>query len=268
MKNLLTPLAITLTLACSIMGAQAACTGLTTFTSGTTANASAVNNNFSTLAGCTTIAVPTQQVKTTAGSGTYTTPANARQLRIRMIGGGGGGGGSGVGPGTATAGSDTIFNSVHAAGGGAAALGGNAGSGGTGGTGSANVRIAGAPGGVPTISIWTATNFVSFGGAGGGPGGGAGAGTGGSANAGNSGVANTGGGGSGASNGSATQTAMVSNVIPPGGGAGEYVELIINSPTSSYTYTVGSGGNGASAGTGGAAGGNGGSGVIIVDEYY
>jgi hypothetical protein len=38
-----------------------------------------------------------------------------------------------------------------------------------------------------------------------------------------------------------------------GGGAGEYVELYISNPSTTYTYTIGSGGSGGSAGT--AAGG-------------
>ena len=100
-----------------------------------------------------TLAVSTQQVLTTGTAATYTTPANVRQLKIRMVGGGGGGGHS-----------------------------------------------------------------------------------------------------TGAYQGS-------------GGGAGEYVELVINSPSATYTYTVGTSGAAAAAGAQ-FAGGAGGTGIIIVDEYY
>ncbi len=53
-----------------------------------------------------------------------------------------------------------------------------------------------------------------------------------------------------------------------GGGEGEYVELVINSPAANYTYTVGALGAGGAAGTSGHGGADGGSGFIIVDEYY
>ena len=50
-----------------------------------------------------------------------------------------------------------------------------------------------------------------------------------------------------------------------GGGAGEYVEWISNSPAGTYTYTVGAS---AAGGTGITNGGAGGSGIIIIDEIY
>src|SRR6185312_9972680 len=59
--------------------------------------------------------LPTRQVLTSGTNATYTTPANCRQLRIRMVGGGGGGGSYNNGSGGD--GGDTIFNSIHAAGG-------------------------------------------------------------------------------------------------------------------------------------------------------
>ena len=46
------------------------------------------------------------------------------------------------------------------------------------------------------------------------------------------------------------------------------MEFIINSPSATYTYTVGAGGAGGAAGTAGVAGSNGGSGKIIVQEFY
>ena len=69
----------------------------------------------------------------------------------------------------------------------------------------------------------------------------------------------TGGGGGGAGGGSATTGAG-------GGGGGEYIEIIINSPSASYSYAVGPGGAGGAAGS--VAGGAGALGIIIVDEYY
>ena len=53
-----------------------------------------------------------------------------------------------------------------------------------------------------------------------------------------------------------------------GAGAGEYVELIINNPAATYTYTIGAGGTAGTAGSSGGAGNAGGTGVIIVDEFY
>jgi hypothetical protein len=45
--------------------------------------------------------------------------------------------------------------------------------------------------------------------------------------------------------------------------------LIINSPTATYTYAIGTAGSGGAAGgASGAAGAAGGVGIIIVDEYY
>lgn len=60
---------------------------------------------------------------------------------------------------------------------------------------------------------------------------------------------------------------LLHQIIPwTGGGAGEYVEFIIENPAATYTYTVGLGGAGG-AGTS-AAGGNGADGRIIVEEHY
>jgi hypothetical protein len=53
-----------------------------------------------------------------------------------------------------------------------------------------------------------------------------------------------------------------------GGGEGEYVEYIVDSPSATYTYTVGTSGAGGTAGNNGFAGASGGSGLIVVDEYY
>lgn len=204
--------------------------------------------------------LPTQQVLTSGSGATYTTPANCRQIRIRMKAGGGGGGGSGTG----STGGDSIFNSINAAGGvgGGLSAGGPGGQGGSGGTGAANVRLAGAPGGPWAMFCVGAGTFSFYGGVGGGQGGGLGGTTG--ASQGTAGAANTGGGGGGGSQASTTTTTSLSG----GGGEGEYVELIINNPAATYTYTVGAGGAGGASGGSTGAGGAGGSGIIIVDEIY
>ncbi len=201
--------------------------------------------------------LPTRQVLTTGTAATYTTPVGARQLRIRMIGGGGGGSGDGAAAGgvAGLVGGPSIFNSIAAAPGfgGTAYATGTGGAGGAGGVGSASIRIpggagvggagsntcpggAGVFGGVGLTKTW---NVTAIGGAG---------------------AANTGAGGSGGTS---------NNGFPgTGGGAGEYVEVVINSPSASYTYTVGTGGAGGAGGTTGGNGGAGGSGIIIVDEIY
>jgi hypothetical protein len=187
----------------------------------------------------------TTQYFTSGTSATYTTPANCRAIRVRMIGGGGGGASA-----TGSGGSDggtTTFNSVNANGG---LSGGNNGTGGIGGSGSASHRIAGGDG---ASTVFASPNAGGMGGSGSF----GGAGRGGSNAVGSAAKANSGGGGGGGgSGGNAGQ----------GGGAGEYVEIVIPNPAASYTYTVGAGGSGGAAG--GQAGGNGASGIIIVEEHY
>ncbi len=236
-------------------------TGANTWTSTTTQNglyqfgANAVG--FGTLM--------TRQVFTSGTAATYTTPARARQLHVRMIGGGGAAGAAGAGCATGTTANPTIFNSINANGGvgGACSTGGGAGTtggaGGTGGSGSASLRIPGQTGGAGE-SLGAETS---------GPGGssmlgfGAASIVGGGNVNGNNAAANSGGGGSGA--GSATTASA-------GGGGGEYVEIFLGTSVSgnlaaTYTYTVSSGTVVNSSGATG-SGGSGGSGLIIVDEYY
>jgi hypothetical protein len=195
--------------------------------------------------------VATRQVLTSGAGATYFTPVNVRQLRIRMIAGGGGGG-AGDGATNGAVGGNSIFNSINAAGGGAGLHSAQAGAaaGGTGGAGSASFRGSGGPSGE------VSNTFSQTGSQGGNSllGGGATP----TLSVGNNAIPNSGGGGAGASYGNG-------NLSASGGGGGEYVELIINSPSSSYIFTVGAGGLG---GTPIVAGGNGGSGVIIVDELY
>ena len=46
------------------------------------------------------------------------------------------------------------------------------------------------------------------------------------------------------------------------------MEAIINSPSASYSYSIGAGGTAGTAGTNGFAGGAGGSGVIYVFAFF
>ncbi len=179
--------------------------------------------------GSAAVSVSTRTVYLTS-SGTYTTPANVRQIRISMIGGGGGGGGSETNAGSA--GGDTSFNSIVAKGGSGGTSTGAAGTGGTGGSGTASRRIAG------SVSPRATGIFTNINGA--------------------AGPANSGIGGEAGCYWSGARAGG-------GGGNGEYVELIINSPGSSYSYAVGAGGAGGTASNNGGAGG---SGIIIIDGFY
>jgi hypothetical protein len=202
--------------------------------------------------------VASRQILTSGSGATYTTPIGVRQLRIRMIGGGGGGGGASAA--TVVGGSNGGFTSFDNASanvkavGGVASPGGASGYGSTPGTGTANNRVIGNAG-TPTSNGLTGSIPAGTGGGsqfGGSPGL-----TSGTTQNGASAQANSGAGGSGA---------IGSNGNCGGGGqAGEYVELIINNPAASYTYTIGAGGAGGVSTNNGGAGG---SGVIIVDEIY
>ena len=206
----------------------------------------------------TGVPVSTRQVLTSGT--TYTTPANVRQLKIRMVGGGGGGAGtSSTGRPAGSSGGASSFNSITAVGGaGGYVAGGNNT---TPGTGSASFRVPGAPGGglIGNTNTGAPLTTLSVGGNGGqGPFGGGsigGVATGAGGNA----PANSGAGGGGAANGTGS-------IVGAGGQAGEYVELIINSPSATYTYAIGTSGAGGTGGT--ENGGNGGTGLIIVDEFY
>lgn len=212
--------------------------------------------------------VPTVQ-KFTSGSGTYTTPANCRWIKVQMVGGGGGGGGSGTTAGTAaTNGGNTTFGTslLEANGGALGARGAAGGVGGTAslGTGPIGFTVVGGNGQGYSASggtVSAASPSLC------GPNGGStpfGY-TGGPATGvdGINGAANTGAGGSGT-----PLSAINSFEGGSGGGGGGYVEAIITSPAATYAYAVGAGGSGQLAGTSGRPGGAGGSGVIIVWEYY
>lgn len=198
----------------------------------------------------------------TSGSGTYTTPANAKALLVRMVGGGGGGHGSQSGGGGGTGGTTTFGTSLLSA------AGGNGGNldGGAGGTATVNSPAVGAAlqGGGGSPSLGWGANYVSGAAGGNSP-------FGGGANgirygsAGISGYANTGGGGGGGGGSAAGAGASYGGAA---GGAGGYVEAVITSPSASYSYAVGAGGTAGTAGSGGVVGGAGGSGVIIVMAFF
>lgn len=208
------------------------------------------------------IGTATMDALTSGTNATYTVPANAKALRIVMIGPGGGGAGSGTSPSAAGAGGDTCWNTsgtacttpVLKAGGGAAASGTSAGTGGTatggtlneaGGTGQAGVNLANTAGGNGCFSSF------GNGGWGGTP-----------TNGGTAAAANSGSGGGGAGTGGTAPTGG-------GGGCGARLEGIIQGPlAATYVYTIGAGGTAGGAGTGGVAGAAGGSGKILVYPQY
>lgn len=209
-----------------------------------------------------------------SGSGTYNTALYAPFIKVKMAGGGGGGAGGGStdsgngGAATATTfgtslltanqGSFGVKNSVAFTPGGTAvvnapaikiaAITGGSGNGGGGQNGGINSGTPGGNGGDTAL---------------GGGGGGAGALSGAQTTGANA-SPNSGGGGGGGSCSSAGGTPCWSGA---GGGAGGYLEAIINSPSASYSYVVGTGGAGGSAGSaGGGAGGLGADGIIIIEE--
>lgn len=207
----------------------------------------------------------------TGGSGNYTVSTSPRPplyLTLEMMGAGGGGGGANIISGTD--GGDTTFGGFLTAGGGVAGVAGGIGAtvGAQGGTpivSSPAIDLGssmGGPGGGPFATSSSVTTFVS------GPIGGIGrfAGPGmGSTNGSftSDGLDNTGGGGAG---GSIQQTNNVTSGA--GGGSGAYVKAQINSPSGTYTYSVGAKGTGGIGGGLFGSGSDGGSGVIIVREYY
>ena len=206
-------------------------------------------------------AVP-QVTSYTSGSGTYTTPAGAKFLAVKMAGAGGGGATSGPGQGAGGSGGTTTFGSslLTCTGGG-------------GGTTAPN--SAASTGGTPTISS-PAFGIGYTGGQGSGGsefnvagystgmmggtnifgGGGSSA----SNSVGSAGAVNTGAGGGGAG------SAATGTGTGGGGGAGAAIEAYIPTPSATYSYAVGAGG---SAGTSGQFnGGAGAAGVIIVTAYF
>ncbi|MEK7916651.1 hypothetical protein AAB988_29395 [Burkholderia contaminans] len=186
-----------------------------------------------------------------SGSGTYVTPSGAKVLRVRRVGGGGGGASSGTGAGNGFPGTASTFGSLPSCGGGG---GGTTTAGGSGGlVAGSQVSVSGQQGssGVPS-------NGANFPGGNGGASAFGGAGVGTISGNGTNAQANSGSGGGGAG---AVSGAVGSS---GGGGAGAFAEDWIINPASSYTYSVGVGGNGNLAGASW-AGGNGANGQIIVE---
>lgn len=211
------------------------------------------------------LASPTRQVFT-SGSGTYTTPAGVRYIRVRMVGGGGGGasGNSALADGGA-GGSSTFGTSLLTAGGGGGGTSAGNATGGTGGSFTVNSpavdmgSMNGSEGGGNTSNTTTGSN-VNCPGGNGGPSVFGGAGSGGAAVNGTNAAANSGSGGGGGG--------LVGNSNSRsggGGGAGGFVDAIVTSPSATYAYAVGAAGAGAA---GGLTGGNGGAGRVIIEEYY
>jgi hypothetical protein len=203
-----------------------------------------------------TVAGSTVQVFT-SGSGTYTTPANCKSIKIRIVGAGGGGGGSGTSGGTGGGtGGNTTFDTLT-------------GTGGSGGGTSATVGGAGGAASGGDVNIPGGEGC--FGGAAGGAGhlaGGYGAssplGAGGPPGYyGIAGRASQGYGSAGAGGGNGSGFTGAS-----GGGAGGYVEKTIAGPAASYSYAVGALGSAGTAGTSGYAGSAGKAGIVIVEEFY
>lgn len=192
-------------------------------------------------------------------AGTYNRPANCKYIKVKMAGGGGGGGNGGTVSVAATAGTNTTFgSSLLTANGGSAGASNTVGAaGGSVTINSPAISIAAITGGSGASSSTSTTNAQAGGIGGINPFGGAGI-PGYGPTAGSASVANTGAGGSGGGNNNNVQSGS-------GGGAGGYIEAIINNPSTSYSYSIGSGGNG---GTGTIAGGNGATGIIIIEEYY
>jgi hypothetical protein len=202
-------------------------------------------------------------------AGTYTTPTSPSPLylKVTVVGDGGGGGSEGPSGSAGTVGSGTSFGPISCGAGNPGTGNYSGGAGAAGGTGGTNTISAGplvltnvqGGQGSPTPAYISASGAVGIAGGDGGsnPMGGGGAG-GYPEGSGSNASANTGGGGGG----SGYYGGGASAYPGSGGGAGGYVEAIINSPASTYAYSVGSGGTGASGG------GNGGSGYIIVEEHY
>jgi hypothetical protein len=184
-----------------------------------------------------------------SGSGTYTTPANAKYLVVEMAGGGAGGAGGGSGsPGGGTSGGTSTFATLTCTGGAAGT--------GTGGTGSGgDINIQGGSGG-QTYLINSTTSL-------GGSGGVSFFGGNGTAVAGGVGSTATG-PGSGGGGGSGTSSAAGGS----GGSAGGYLRRLIVAPAASYAYSVAAAGTAGGAGTNGFAGGAGAPGIIIVTAYF
>jgi hypothetical protein len=245
-------------------------TGVTSIVAGTGISISGSTGAVTITNSVASVATP-QITNYSSGSGTYTTPANAKYLIVEMVGGGGGGSGGGTGSfGVGGNGGNTTFgsNSANAGSGGPAPWSGTGGAGGaiTVATGTSMGAFVGAIGGGSAFIAAGNINYTVAGGMGGssfyggaGPGatyvGGGGAAKG-----------NTGSGGGGGGTGNDVSVCYSGT----GGGAGGFIKVMITSPSATYSYAVGAGGSGGAAGSGSNAptGGAGGSGWIQVTAYF
>lgn len=199
---------------------------------------------------------------------TYTTPTSPAPLyvRVKVQGAGGGGGGGGAAGGNAgTDGIRSTFGTEFL----------------IAGAGTAGAAVAGGSGGIATIvgspilidsldggsgtgaPSLGATGSTSGGAGGSGFFGGAGGGGAAGGNIGRNAATNSGsgGGGGGSANGGAA-------LGGGGGGSGAFICIQLNSPTGTYSYSVGGRGSGGSPNASGGFGGDGADGIIIVEEYY
>ena len=209
-------------------------------------------------------------VQRITSSGTYTTPANVKFLKVTAIGGGGGGAGcsnNGTNnPNTGGTGGSTLFGSLITA------AGGTGGSTGSSGLGVSNTITAskiiidanGASGSAGMTMNAVAGVGAAFTGGSGGNSifGGAGGST--AITAGIAGKVNSGSGGGGAGCGFASNVYYAAG---SGGASGSAAQIIIDNPAASYSVTIGAGGAGGSAQIG-SGGGAGGSGIVVVEEFY
>lgn len=201
-----------------------------------------------------------------AANGTYIRPSSPTPLyiRLRMVAGGAGGSGSGTAAiGAGGNGGNSTFGTFTAHGG----TGGSGGTPGAGGTGSAQpsngFAVDGGGGGGGDNQ--TGANQTCAGATGGNSYFGAGARGAGYSEQGGGG---TGGFHAGGGGGGAGDNNVVGAQAGNGGGAGEYLETLITSPSSAYTFSVGLAGTFGAAGTSGLAGGPGMTGMVMVEEYY
>lgn len=199
---------------------------------------------------------------------TYTKPAAALWLRVKIIAGGGGGYSSGRAATVAGSnGTPSYF--------GAPPIKVLPGLGATGISGGVNTSTANSLGGFSgtvvrgaagcsgSVSGVTASGATSYTGGNGGGSlfGGGGAGT---ESTGSAAICRGSGGGGAGFTGDGTNSYTTGG----GGGAGSYIEAVISSPAATYTYAIGTGGAGGTLGTGGFAAGAGLGGYLEVTEYY
>ncbi len=209
----------------------------------------------------------------TSGTGTFVTPAGAKEIVVRMVGGGAGGSGSGTSNsgGNGGAGGNTTFGTtlLVANGGAASASPFNSGTPGTAtlGTGPIGTAIQGGYGGAGSGGSGSLANDYKAGGNGGvSPFGGGGYGSQGAA--GTAAIANSGSGGGGGGN-----NGIAGSISGGGGASGGHIIARIggtsaNPLLASYAYAVGSAGAAGSAGTSGLLGGLGSLGYIEVTCLY